>query len=393
MENNDNALSGMKILMVDDNPGNLDILMDMLKGEGYQISVATSGEMALKAVDHQLPDLILLDVMMPGIDGFETCEKFKNDPVTKSIPIIFLSAKTDSTDIVKGFQVGGLDYVIKPFNQEEVLVRIRTQLLLTQTLNKNEYLVKNLKEAIQNMESAQQESLAKSKFLGRMSHELRTPLNAIIGLSQVLSMKKINPLDEENRRSVDDITTAGKHLLNLVCQVLEMNRLDSEETHWDFEKTSLVPIINEEVAGMGGLAEGQGVDVINSIDKDCEIFVNGDSDKIKKVFSNVLDNAIKYNKNGGEVTLNLTQEDPKKVCIAIRDTGDGIPEDKYEKIFEPLYRLENHVENCIDGVGVGLAVVKKFMTIMNGRVYVESKLGIESCFTLEFERWNGEDSS
>jgi signal transduction histidine kinase len=140
------------------------------------------------------------------------------------------------------------------------------------------------------------------------------------------------------------------------------------------------------------LAKDKCISFDNLIDKDREIFVNGDPEKIRPVFLNVLENAIRYNKKGGKVALCLTQEGPEKFCVAIRDTGDGIPEDKYEKIFDPLYRLENHVKNCIDGVGVGLTVVKKFMTIMRGRVYVESKLGGGTCFTLEFEKWIGKDS-
>ena len=181
--------------------------------------------------------------------------------------------------------------------------------------------------------------------------------------------------------------------MNLVDQVLEINRFDSADLKSVSEKVPLVPVINGALASMVELAKDKCISFDNLIDKDREIFVNGDPEKIRPVFLNVLENAIRYNKKGGKVALSLTQEGPEKFCVAIRDTGDGIPEDKYEKIFDPLYRLENHVKNCIDGVGVGLTVVKKYMTIMNGRVYVESKLGIETCFTLEFERWTGKDST
>jgi signal transduction histidine kinase len=142
---------------------------------------------------------------------------------------------------------------------------------------------------------------------------------------------------------------------------------------------------------MADLAQERCIGFDNLLDTGQEIFVSGDPGKIKQVFLNLLDNAIKYNKQGGKVALSVVEESSQKVCIAIRDTGDGIPQDKYEKIFDPLCRLENHVKSCIDGVGVGLTVVKKFMAIMNGRVYVESKLGEESCFMLEFEKWNGQD--
>ena len=252
--------------------------------------------------------------------------------------------------------------------------------------------MEELKKAVLNLENAQQESLAKSQFLGRMSHELHTPLNAIIGFSTFLSMGESDPLNEEQRESANEITKAGKHLVNLVDQVLEINRFDSADLKSVSEKVPLVPVINGALASMAELAKDKCISFDNLIDKDREIFVNGDPEKIRPVFLNVLENAIRYNKKGGKVALSLTQEGPEKICVAIRDTGGGIPQDKHEKIFDPLYRLENQVKNCIDVVGVGLTVVKKFMTIMRGRVYVESKLGGGTCFTLEFEKWIGKDS-
>ena len=381
------------ILTVDDIPGNADVLRKTLEVEGYSISMALSGEVALKIAPKIKPDLILMDVMMPGMDGFETCRKLKEDPVFENTPIIFVTGKAATEDIVDAFKSGGADYITKPFRSEEVLARVGTHIRLTQTIKKNEYLVEELKKAVLNLENAQQESLAKSQFLGRMSHELHTPLNAIIGFSTFLSMGESDPLNEEQRESVNKITKAGKHLLNLVDQVLEINRFDSADLKSVSEKIPLVPVINGALASMAELAKDKCISFDNLIDKDREIFVNGDPEKIRPVFLNVLENAIRYNKKGGKVALSLTQEGPEKICVAIRDTGDGIPEDKYEKIFDPLCRLENHVKKCIDGVGVGLTVVKKFMAIMNGRVYVESNLGIETCFTLEFERWTGKDST
>ena len=380
------------ILIVDDIPGNVYVLRKTLEVEGYSISMAPSSEVALKIAPKIKPDLILMDVMMPGMDGFETCRKLNEDTVFENTPIIFVTGKAETEDVVDAFKSGGADYITKPFRDEEVLARVGTHLKLIQTIKTNECLVTDLKRAVLNLESAQQESLAKSRFLGRMSHELHTPLNVIIGFSELLSMSERDPLNEEQRESVDEIKKAGKHLLNLVDQVLEINKIDSGELKCVSQKVSLDTIISEAITSMSDLAEGECVSFDNLIDKNRDIFVNEDPGKIKQVFLNVLDNAIKYNKEGGEVVLSLNEGEPEKVCVAIRDTGGGIPQDKYEKIFDPLYRLENHVKNCIDGVGVGLTVVKKFMTIMRGRVYVESKLGGGTCFTLEFEKWAGKDS-
>ena len=375
------------ILIVDDIPVNVDVLRKTLAVKGYSISMAPSGEMALKIAPKIKPDLILMDVMMPGMDGFETCRKLKENPVFENTPILFVTGKTETVDIVEAFKSGGADYITKPFRSEEVLARIETHLCLTKTIKKNESLVEDLKEAILNLESAQQESLAKSQFLGRMSHELHTPLNAIIGFSQLLDMETENPLNESQSENIAEINKAGRHLLNLVGQVLEINRIDSGELKCVPQKVSLSAIIDDAVTSMSDLAKAKCVSFDNLIDKNSDIFVSADPDKIQQIFLNLLDNAVKYNKKGGKVTLSLVEGGPEKVCVAIRDTGDGIPEDNYEKIFDPLYRLESHVKNCIDGVGVGLTVVKKFMAIMRGQVSVESKLGSGTCFTLEFEKW------
>ena len=332
------------ILIVDDIPGNVDVLRKTLEVEGYSISMAPSGEVALKIAPKIKPDLILMDVMMPGMDGFETCRKLKEDTVFENTPIIFVTGKAETEDVVDAFKSGGADYITKPFRDEEVLARVGTHLKLIQTIKTNECLVTDLKRAVLNLESAQQESLAKSQFLGRMSHELHTPLNAIIGFSELLSMRERDPLNEEQSESVDEIKKAGKHLLNLVDQVLEINKIDSGELKCVSQKVSLDAIISEAITSMSDLAEGECVSFDNLIDKNRDIFVNGDPGKIKQVFLNVLDNAIKYNKEGGEVVLSLTEGDPEKVCVAIRDIGGGIPQDKHEKIFDPLYRLENHVK-------------------------------------------------
>jgi diguanylate cyclase (GGDEF)-like protein len=138
------GLSGMKVLMVDDTPTNLDILGHIMKMGGLSLSVAPNGETALKIISRDKPDLILLDVMMPGINGFEVCEKLKEDDNTKDIPVIFITAKVETDDIVRGFDVGGVDYIIKPFNEKEVLVRVGTQLSLKKAAYEKEALIREL---------------------------------------------------------------------------------------------------------------------------------------------------------------------------------------------------------------------------------------------------------
>ena len=152
MSDRENELEGMKGLIVDDTPTNIDILRKTLEPKGYSISVAASGELALKVVERQLPDLVLLDVMMPGINGYETCRKIKQDDLTKDLPVIFITAKTEINDLVEGFASGGIDYVTKPFHQDEILARVESQLRLRKLVKQKEQLIGELEEARDQLE-------------------------------------------------------------------------------------------------------------------------------------------------------------------------------------------------------------------------------------------------
>lgn len=374
MSKSTEKLQEMKILIVDDTPANLDVLRNMLTEHGFNISIAPSGEVALKSAPKIQPDLILLDVMMPGINGFETCQKLKADKLTQDIPVIFITAKTEANDIVEGFAVGGADYIAKPFYQEEVMARVITQLKLSKT-------TRDLKQAIVSMHEAKDDSVAKSEFLSRMSHELRTPLNAILGFTQLLDMGKNPPLTDTQKQNIDQISDSGKHLLSLIEEVLDVSNLDSDEFNILSERIALRPLIKDVVASVASQAEKRGVTITNNITSN--IFVKGEGQRVNQVLVNLLSNAIKYNKDSGEVTIDL-KENEGLAAISITDTGDGIPIDHIEHIFSPLFRLENH-KTQVDGVGTGLTVAKKLTELMHGRITVESKLDEGSCFTVELK--------
>ena len=204
-----------QILIVDDTPANIDVLDQILEEEGYKISVAATGEAALKLAPKINPDLILLDIMMPGIDGFETCRQLKADSLTRDIPILFLTAKNEGAAIAKGFSLGAVDYITKPFLEEEVCARIRFHLQRRQ-------LLRQLKESNQKLTEVNE---LKNKFLGMASHDLRSPITSIRGYARIL-LDQAKDLPEDARLDfLDSIHEISGHMLDLLSDLLNISKI------------------------------------------------------------------------------------------------------------------------------------------------------------------------
>jgi two-component system sensor histidine kinase/response regulator len=211
MSNSQIDLAGAKILIVDDTPENLKLLRQAIEPEGYHILIATNGEGALKIAGSAHPDLILLDVQMPGLNGFETCTRLKADPNTQDIPVIFVTAEAETISVVEGFRTGGVDYIVKPFKNDEVIVRIRTHL-------KIDHLTRALDKSNQELSAAnrqiREEAERKSRFLASMSHELRTPVNAIVGFARIVLRRAGALLPERQKGNLEKICESAE----CICQ-------------------------------------------------------------------------------------------------------------------------------------------------------------------------------
>ncbi len=256
-------VENQSILIVDDNPNNLEVLARILTDFGYKVAVALDGETAIEQVEYHQPDLILLDIMMPGIDGFETCRRLKANLLTAEIPIIFLTALSDSENKVNGLSMGAVDYISKPFQSEEVLARMKIHLKLYSLTKKLEQQNQLLEEKVElrtvellaAKEVAEAANIAKSQFLANMSHELRTPLNAIIGYSEMLQEEAEELEQKDLIPDLKKIHGAGKHLLGLINDILDLSKIESGKIELYLETVDISLLVREIIIMIQPLVE------------------------------------------------------------------------------------------------------------------------------------------
>lgn len=372
------------ILIVDDTPENLQVLSATLSEKGYKIRGVVNGKMAIRAAHSVLPDLILLDIRMPDMTGYEVCEILKKDAEVNNIPVIFISALDEAIDKVKAFQVGGVDYITKPFQVEEVLARVEHQLtiqkLQKELIEKNKNLESEIIERKKAEQTAEAASQAKSQFLANMSHELRTPLNAILGFTQVMIREPF--LNTEQMESLRIINRSGEHLLELINDVLDLSKIESGiidvyETSFD-----LYRLLDNLEEVFQFKAERKKVSLKLIIQPDVPQYIKTDQKKLRACLTNLLGNAIKFTAKG-EIILRVKLENQEKttekiinnnyqyLLFEIEDTGLGIAPEEIDKLFDAFVQTEAGRKNA-EGTGLGLTITRKFVELMGGEITVNS---------------------
>ena len=376
-----------KILIVDDIPKNIQILGNLLSGINFQIAYAQSGEQALEVIKHQDFDLILLDIMMPGINGFEVCKKLKNNKKTKEIPIIFLTAKADMESIIKGFEAGGQDYITKPFNSAELIARVNTHLLIReqkQTLTElNQNLESKVKERTRQLEEAYKRlnnlEKAKTDFLAIISHELRTPVNGLIGLTSLFEQTDLTSEQKEYLEYLNEVSDRLKRFSEIALLITQLkvkkNKTDLLPTAVKYMVESVVEDFEEKSKN-----EKLKIELHNVSDN---VMIKAASDLISQAINLILSNCEKFGKHESpiELTVKATEENVKISCI---DDGPGFKKDALDSIFE---LFANGDLSHYEGAGLSLAAVKLIMEMHEGDLKVENRKNKNgACVTMIFPR-------
>jgi two-component system, sensor histidine kinase and response regulator len=365
---------GETILLVDDNFINIELLKNILQKDGYEIAFAPTGEQALKMVPKLKPNLILLDIMMPGIDGLETCQKLKESGKNQDIPIIFISAKSRPEDIVKGFEAGGVDYITKPFNINEVLARVRTHLQIQSLMTQKE---KSEQKATAFAQELNRSNKDLKDFAHIASHDLQAPLIKIIAFGDLLK-NQTSSMSVTAVEYVDRMQKASKGMKILIDDLLDYSKVASDPR--PYKLTDLRQLTEKVLEVLELQIKKSNATIKIGALPTLEL----DPTQFFTVLQNLISNAIKYHRKGEAPVISLISsfdDKEKSWNINVSDNGIGIEEKYFERIFQLFQRL--HGKSAFEGTGIGLAICQKIVTRHGGEIIVKSKLNEGSSFTIK----------
>ncbi len=386
----------LSILVVDDNPSNLKMVASILKPEGYNIAMANSGEKAIKFTEDKLPDLILLDIMMPKMDGYETCKILKENELTAHIPIMFLTARNDTDDIIKAFQLGGVDYITKPFKTEEILARIKNILLLKisqDIINEQNQMLKASQKSIyddavkilelnnkltESERDLKELNNTKDKFFSIIGHDLKSQFAGILGLAEVLHRYGTNISTQDRDTYIGHIFDGLTQMRSFLENILEWALSQTGQINFLPNSVQLERIFKDIMLQYHNNAFKKNITICNDVDSDIRVYA--DENMLMTIIRNLVSNAIKYTNVGGTIILSA-EEGSHSVEIFIKDDGIGMT----PKMSDKLFKIGNTNQSSPGtenekGTGLGLLLCKDFAQRHGGDISVISEINKGSTF-------------
>ena len=366
-----------QILIVDDNPHNLQVLGNTLKESGYYPLFAKSAYQAFKLLKEKKPQLILLDIMMPEMDGFEVCQRLKANANTKNIPVIFLTAHIDKAKIIRGFQMGAVDYVTKPFNTEELITRIQTQLklriseeLLKQKIEELEVIRQELVSTVTQLQEA---NATKDKFFSIIAHDLSNLFTGLTGLSDlIVGHQQV----VDNNSELLLLRNCVNHGYDLLKNLLEWSRLQADKIKAQPEVMNIEFFIKTNIDLLSSQIASKNISLSVALETKTVLV---DGYMFNTIIRNLLTNAVKFTSQNGQIAINSHLQ-ATAVEISIKDTGVGIAPQAIDKLFRIDVHHSTKGTAGESGTGLGLILCKEFVEKNNGTIWVESAEGQGSQF-------------
>ena len=352
------------ILIIDDTPANLQVLASMLDDQGHYARPVNSGAMGLQAAQLSPPDLILLDIQMPGIDGFETCRQLKADAKTKDIPVIFISALNNTRDKLEAFRAGGVDYISKPFHLEEVQARVDVQIELQRFRQRDQQLIKEQAQLIAELDA----------FSHTVAHDLKTPLSVITGYAELLTLSR-DLVSEEKRADITNKIMIGSTRMNRIINALLLLANVRKAEDLQMEPVDMRLVLPEVMARMELMIADYKPEFIMPESWPMGM---GYAPWIEEVWANYASNAIKYGGRPPRIEFGADEPVDGMIRYWIKDNGNGIAAAEQENLFTPFTRLASI--RTLEGHGLGLSIIQRIAQKMSGEVGVESTVGEGSLF-------------
>lgn len=364
---NSRLTQSARILVVDDSMDNLFLVQSILEEEGYDISLAEDGQTALNKIEESLPDLVLLDVMMPGMDGYEVTRRIRQDGRLPFIPILLITA-FDQPSVVTGLDSGADDFIRKPVEVEELLARVRSLLRLKRTVDERDEIARQRED-----------------FVSRLTHDLRTPLVAADRMLMLFEQGALGELSPQMIEAVQTMIRSNRNLLDMVNTLLEVYRYEAGRKDLNFSTVDLTELIPEVIKELNPLAEDKGLSLIfqNHVPSNQIGLIQGDSLELRRLFTNLIGNAIKFTDTGSvDVLLRRDSQanNGKQPCLVVdvQDTGAGISEEDQQQLFQ-RFRQGKHRRS---GSGLGLHLSRRIAETHHGTIKLKSEVGKGSTFTV-----------